>query len=52
LTALMTSAAAEIDGDVVVAVPVHESFGLGGDVDVEDADGFVFEGEVGGEARR
>jgi hypothetical protein len=25
---------------------VHESFGVRGDVDVEDADGFVFESEV------
>jgi len=37
---------AEIDGEVVVAVPVHLSFGVGVDLDVEDADGFVFEREV------
>jgi hypothetical protein len=37
---------AEGDVDVVVAVPVHESFGVGSDLDVEDTDGFVFEGEM------
>ena len=37
---------AEGDVDVVVAVPVHEGVGVRSDVDVEDADGFVFEGEV------
>ena len=37
---------AEIDGEVVVAVPVHLSFGVGIDLDVEDAYGFVFESEV------
>ena len=34
---------AEGDGDVVVAVPVHLSFGIGENLDVEDADGLVFE---------
>ena len=37
---------AEVDGDVVVTVPVHQSLSIGVDLDVEDADGFVFEGEV------
>ena len=37
---------AERDGEIVVAVPVSESFGVGIDFDVEDADGFVFEDEV------
>lgn len=37
---------AEGDIDVVVPVPVHESLGVGSDVDVEDADGFVLQGEV------
>ena len=32
--------------DVVVAVPVHESVGVGRDFDVVDADVFVFEGQV------
>jgi hypothetical protein len=29
-----------------VAVPVHQSFGAWRDFDVEDSDGFVFEGQV------
>ena len=29
-----------------MAVPVHESVGVSGNVDVEDADGFVFKGEM------
>ena len=37
---------AQIHGDVVVPVPVHQGFGVGWDFDVKDADGFVFEGEV------
>ena len=37
---------AEGEVDVVVAVPVHQSFGVSGDFYVEDADGFVFEGQV------
>ena len=37
---------AEGDLEVVVAVPVHEGVGVRRDLDVEDADGFVFEGEV------
>ena len=37
---------AEGDGEVVVAVPVHESVGVRWDFDIEDADGFVLEGEV------
>jgi len=37
---------AEGDGDVVVAVPVHQGFRVRWDLDVEDSDGFVFEGEV------
>jgi hypothetical protein len=32
--------------DVVMAVPVHESVGVGRDLDVVDADVFVFEGQV------
>jgi hypothetical protein len=38
--------AAQGDGEVVVAVPVHQGFVVGRDFDVEDAHGFVFEGEV------
>ena len=37
---------AEGDVDVVVAMPVHEGVGVGRNVDVEDADGFVFKCEV------
>jgi len=33
---------AEVDGEVVVAVMVHQGFGVGGDFDVVDADVFVF----------
>jgi hypothetical protein len=36
----------ESDGDVVVTVPVEKSCVVGRDFNVEDADGFVFEGEV------
>jgi hypothetical protein len=36
----------EGDGDVVVTVPVEKSGVVGRDFDAEDADGFVFEGEV------
>jgi hypothetical protein len=36
----------ESDVDVIVTVPVHESFGARRNVDVEDSGGFVFEGEV------
>ena len=43
---------AEGYGDVVVAVPVHFGVGVRRDFDVEDADGFVFEGRGGGGARR
>lgn len=39
-------AVAEIDGEVVVAVPVHLTLGAGVDLDVEDAHGFVFEREM------
>ncbi len=39
-------ARAQGDVDVVVAVPVHQSFGVRVDFDVEDAHGFVFEGQV------
>jgi hypothetical protein len=35
----------ERDGDVVVAVPVHQGVGVGRNFDIEDADGFVLEGE-------
>ena len=37
---------AEGYGDVVVTVPVGQGFGVGRNFDIEDADGFVFEGEV------
>jgi len=37
---------AEGYGDVVVTVPVGQGFCVGRNFDVEDADGFVFEGEV------
>jgi hypothetical protein len=37
---------AENDVDVVVTVPVHQGFGVRVDFDVEDADGFVFEGQM------
>jgi len=37
---------AEGNVDVVVAVPVHKSVGVRSELDVEDADGFVFESEV------
>jgi hypothetical protein len=37
---------AQGDVDVVMTVPVHQSFGVRVDFDVEDADGLVFEGEV------
>ena len=36
----------EVDGDVVVTVPMQQSLSIGVDLDVEDADGFVFQGEV------
>jgi hypothetical protein len=36
----------ESDGDVVVTMPVEQSGFAGRDFNVEDADGFVFEGEV------
>jgi hypothetical protein len=36
----------QVNGEVVMAMPVGEGLGVGGDFDVEDADGFVFEGEV------
>ena len=32
--------------DVVVAVPVHQRFRVRGNFDVEDSDGFIFEGQV------
>jgi hypothetical protein len=37
---------AQVDGEVVVTVTVHEGFGVGQDFYVVDADIFVFEGEV------
>ena len=37
---------AEIDGDVIVAVPVHESVGVSRDFDVVDAEVFVLKGQV------
>jgi hypothetical protein len=37
---------AKIDGDVVVAVPVQESVGVGRDFDAVDADVFVFQRQV------
>jgi hypothetical protein len=36
----------EGDGDVVVAVPVHLGFGVGIDLNVEDADVLIFEDEM------
>jgi hypothetical protein len=37
---------AQVDGDIIMTMPVHESVGVSGDVDVEDADGFVFKREM------
>ena len=37
---------AESDVDVVMAVPVHEGVGVGRDVNLEDADGLIFEDKV------
>ena len=37
---------AQVDGEVVVAVPVHQGFGVGRDFYVVDADVFVFESQV------
>ncbi len=44
--ALITSVAPRVDGEVVVAVPVHQGVGVGRDFDVVDADVFVFQREV------
>jgi len=37
---------AQVDGEIVVAVMVHQGVGVGWDFDVVDADVFVFESEV------
>jgi len=37
---------AESDVDVVVAMPVHQRVGVWWDLDIEDADGFIFESKV------